>query len=134
MMRKSILDINKENYNPDYEMAEDYYLWSRLIRYTKIANLQEVLVRYRMDVGMSFSSRDKMISQTHRIQQEMLNYLTTDKHLQNKIKTLLNCHKQKNSFKRHAKYSIYKSLWILGGKSNFYKAKMKKAERKMKGL
>ena len=83
---------------------------------------------------MSFSSRDKMVSQTHRIQQEMLNYLTTDEYLQNKIKILLNCNKQKNSFKYRIKYNIYKGLWILGGKGNFYKTKMQKTKRKMKGL
>ncbi|MFZ2126036.1 MAG: glycosyltransferase [Candidatus Microsaccharimonas sp.] len=46
MMRAEILRKHAIEYDPDY-FAEDYELWSRIIKYTKIANIPEYLLRYR---------------------------------------------------------------------------------------
>lgn len=47
MFRKSVFDKYNLRYNPDYKHAEDYELWVRACRVTKIANIQQVLLKYR---------------------------------------------------------------------------------------
>ena len=47
MMRKSVLDKYKLRYDGRYRHAEDYELWLRMIRYTRFANLPDVLLNYR---------------------------------------------------------------------------------------
>jgi glycosyltransferase involved in cell wall biosynthesis len=46
MLRKSVLDENDMRYREDVA-SEDYDLWVRLARYTKLANLPEILYCYR---------------------------------------------------------------------------------------
>ncbi len=46
MLRKKILN-KKLYYNPLYIYAEDYEFWTRLSKYTSIANIGEVLLEYR---------------------------------------------------------------------------------------
>jgi hypothetical protein len=98
-----------------------------------------VLVRYRAGEGISFTQYDKMIIQSNRIKQEMLDFLTLNDEIQEQIKSLLMVNITKSKTRKHRnkyriKYYIYKGLWILGGKGNFYKTKMEKTKRKMKGL
>ncbi|MBL7812070.1 MAG: glycosyltransferase [Bacteroidetes bacterium] len=57
MMRKSLL--TKVSYNPAYEPAEDYLLWIQLAGITKLANIPEVLLNYRMHDD-SVSSKNKL--------------------------------------------------------------------------
>ena len=45
MIRKAILNENK--YDKNFKVAQDYDLWSRLIHYTKAANLKEPLYFWR---------------------------------------------------------------------------------------
>lgn len=47
MFRKSFLDANDLKYNTDFEPAEDYELWSRIIAFGEVANIPEVLLQYR---------------------------------------------------------------------------------------
>lgn len=46
MGKKEIFE--KNNYHEDYEFAEDYELWTRLVQAGKVANLKEVLLEYRV--------------------------------------------------------------------------------------
>lgn len=63
MFRNSLLRKYNLKYNPEYEYAEDYDLWSRCIKHFKIANLNEVLLKYRMHIkGMSLSNKKKQES------------------------------------------------------------------------
>lgn len=48
MMRKSILEPDKIRYDEAYKNAEDYDMWTRLAAVTKLANLQEPLLKYRI--------------------------------------------------------------------------------------
>lgn len=48
MFRSRILTENNIFYSENYPYAEDYELWVRLSKITKIANLDEVLIRYRI--------------------------------------------------------------------------------------
>lgn len=57
MLRKSILINNKLNYNPDFQAAQDYELWVRLLEHTEGYNLQESLLSYRLGPGITQSKR-----------------------------------------------------------------------------
>lgn len=46
LMRKDLLDKFKIRYEKEY-FSEDYQIWSRSIKFFKIANINEVLLRYR---------------------------------------------------------------------------------------
>ncbi|QZT36139.1 glycosyltransferase [Halosquirtibacter xylanolyticus] len=48
MIRKSVVIENKFFYNEDYKSAQDYDLWTRMMLNVKIANLNEVLLHYRV--------------------------------------------------------------------------------------
>lgn len=47
-MRKKILDKNKILYGNGFSFAEDYRMWAELILLGRFANLEEVLVKYRI--------------------------------------------------------------------------------------
>lgn len=57
MFRKEILSKNNLSFNKNYLHAEDYKLWTEVICKSKVANLKEVLVRYRI--------HDNQISKIH---------------------------------------------------------------------
>lgn len=48
MLRKSLVDKYNLRYNPEYKHCEDLELWSRMIFLTKIHNIMEVLLMYRI--------------------------------------------------------------------------------------
>lgn len=48
MIRKSVIDKYRLNFDTSYEMAEDYDLWERISQRTDVANLAESLVLYRI--------------------------------------------------------------------------------------
>jgi glycosyltransferase involved in cell wall biosynthesis len=48
IIRASVLHANNLQYNTDYELAEDYKLWSDMSFVTKLHNLSEVLLDYRI--------------------------------------------------------------------------------------
>ena len=47
MIRKNVLEQNQISYDPDFYTAQDYDLWTRIARVSKIANIPEVLHRVR---------------------------------------------------------------------------------------
>lgn len=47
MIRKAVLDNHNLSYEAEFSPSEDYYLWCRLIEFTKFHNIQEVLFKYR---------------------------------------------------------------------------------------
>ncbi|HWP00781.1 MAG TPA: glycosyltransferase [Methylococcus sp.] len=61
MIRMSVLNAWGLRYDGRYRHAEDYELWTRLSRYTRLGNLPEVLVRYR--------SHPENISNTNKAEQ-----------------------------------------------------------------
>ena len=48
MFNKKFFKNNNLNYNPEMEPAEDYDLWSRVVFLGKVANLNKVLLNYRV--------------------------------------------------------------------------------------
>lgn len=124
MFRKS--DFEKYNlyYDESLNCAIDYDLWCRAVKYLKFYNIQEVLVRYRVEgQGIATKRRDERIRNTIRIQQKILDALTSDKKIQEKLaKTLYSNEKIDKNFMEQifsVKNSIqynkkYKVITILG--------------------
>lgn len=48
IIRKSIIDKYDLYYDTKYLHVEDYALWSHAVKFTKISNIQEVLLKYRI--------------------------------------------------------------------------------------
>lgn len=60
MMRKSALDQYTLIYDPQFEPAEDYALWVQLGSFVRLANIAEVLLKYRVhekQVSREFSEK-----------------------------------------------------------------------------
>jgi glycosyltransferase involved in cell wall biosynthesis len=76
MLRKSVFDKENLRYSPDFAVSEDYELWSRAARYTKIANLPEVLLRYRWhDANQSVRYRALQQENGLRAKKKLLDFL-----------------------------------------------------------
>ena len=59
MIRKSFLDQYGIRYNKDYRASEDYDIFARICEHGKIANIDEVLFRYRiMENNATFKNND----------------------------------------------------------------------------
>lgn len=77
-------------YNTDVSPAEDYDLWSRAIKVLKMANIPEVLLKYRWHSNNSSNSRsEKQRRVATETQQNMLDFLTKDLNKQKQIKLTL---------------------------------------------
>ncbi len=75
MLRKEFFEKHHLRYDPDYLACEDYELWSRAVRYMKIANIQDVLLNYRWhDGSVTTSLRDIQIKNTQRVQRNILDF------------------------------------------------------------
>lgn len=63
MMRKNAM--NNYRYDVNYQAAEDYELWTRLIRITKFHNIQESLLQYRLhDTNMTVLENSTQVANT----------------------------------------------------------------------
>ena len=47
MIKSEVLKMNKVKYNPKCEPAEDYEMWTKLSEYGKLANIPDILIKYR---------------------------------------------------------------------------------------
>lgn len=66
MIRKSIIIQNTLKFNPDAIAAEDFDLWWRMAFYTSMANLDTVLLDYRVHSAQVSSNQSKVQFQSHR--------------------------------------------------------------------
>jgi glycosyltransferase involved in cell wall biosynthesis len=60
LIKKSILDKNNINFDPDF-FSEDSYLWIRLADLTRLANIPEVLYKYRVHSTQVTQNFKKML-------------------------------------------------------------------------
>lgn len=68
IIRKEVLTKHSLYYNSNASHAEDYDLWVRCVKYTRFANIDDVLLKYRM--------HDKKVGKVHRgAQQERANQI-----------------------------------------------------------
>lgn len=58
-IRNSILKLHKIQYNTRYEPAEDYQLWTILAEYGKLANLNDIILYYRIHQNQTSNLRGK---------------------------------------------------------------------------
>lgn len=49
MLRKQVLQENNLSFNLDYAIVQDYDLWEKVSRFSKITNIPEVLTLYRLN-------------------------------------------------------------------------------------
>jgi GT2 family glycosyltransferase len=62
MMRKNVLLTNNLKYDETFHVAEDYELWTRLLKYTYGMNLNEPLMLYRVhSTNVSIEHKDKQL-------------------------------------------------------------------------
>ena len=105
MLRKSVFDKYNLRYNESLKVAEDTELWSRAIKHTEIANLQDVLLNYRL--SQTSLSREKALESIKlgkQIKSDALDFLTKDKK------------EQKNLMKRYGvkKFNIFEKCIRFG--------------------
>lgn len=60
MLRKQVLDSHSLVYDADYEPAEEYKLWTEVCRVSRIMNLPDVLLHYRISKGQVSQSRNEI--------------------------------------------------------------------------
>lgn len=83
MIKKEVLLVH--NYNKDFEPAEDYELWTRLVFVGKVANLSEVLLEYRIHSNQISNSKRKLQEDNiERCRFLMLERLGADKYFTSK--------------------------------------------------
>lgn len=89
LVRKSILDKYNLRYRPEYKHAEDYDLWSRMIKYTHIHNLPDILLKYRCHgTNISIVKADEQNRITCEIRNNMIEFLTDIPELQLDLKRI----------------------------------------------
>lgn len=60
LIRSSVLHDNKLFYDRSYEPAEDFELWTRIIKLGRVENLQEVLLNYRVHEGQISNTKKEI--------------------------------------------------------------------------
>ncbi|MDB5123516.1 MAG: hypothetical protein JWP94_1645 [Mucilaginibacter sp.] len=76
MMHKSVLTEHKLQYNRELEPAEDYDLWVRILPFGDLANIPEVLLKYREHTGQVSSKKVlKQLMNAGRIRVNLFNQM-----------------------------------------------------------
>lgn len=102
-------DFEKFNlqYETGFEYAEDYCLYANAVKYLKITNLQEVLLNYRVyPENSSSKNRNVRIRSSFKVQDLILENLSNDKNLQEKILDLAYLKKRKKNKFTESIFSI----------------------------
>ena len=89
MIRTKILHKNNIRYDSEYYLVEDHDLWARLLKYTKLRNLQEILIKYRVHSdSVSNKNRDLQQHNKSKIRRRLLESISTNPYYQKKIMDL----------------------------------------------
>ena len=119
-------DFEKFNlqYETGFEYAEDYCLYANAVKHLKMTNLQEVLLDYRVYLENSSSkNRDVRIKSSFKVQDLILENLSNDKELQERILDI--AYRKKNKVGRlkekifsiknlYKNWTKYKLVTVLG--------------------
>lgn len=77
MARRSLIEQNKLRFNPDFIACEDYEFYAQFIKHANIANIPDVLYKYRWHGNnISIKKRDIQSKNTKLVQQELAQHLT----------------------------------------------------------
>ena len=113
MFRKEIINQYNLSYDEELSTSEDYEFFSQAIRYVKIANIPEVLLKYRiLATSNSHENIEKLKRNDNIIKQNMLDFLTDDKELQQKIMNLV-CPPPVQPMLQKLKYLFWQRLFSL---------------------
>lgn len=125
MLRKDVFIQNNLFYNPEW-MAEDYELWTRVIKYTHIVNIPEVLGEYKED-GTSITA--KKFNALHlesgkisaKVLKETLDIDLTDQQAM-LLNGWMNPHKSRESKEEALKQlkPIFEEIWRQNNKIGFF--------------
>lgn len=98
MARRSVIEQNKLRFNPEFIAGEDYDFYVQFLKHANIANLPDILYKYRWHgSNISIEQNKIQIQQTKKIQKELTNYLTYNSKIR---KNLLNTHTETNTYVR----------------------------------
>lgn len=61
MMRRDVLTQNGLKYDEALLIPEDYDLWTRMLKYTRGANLSEPLIQYRLGYGVTSALKETLL-------------------------------------------------------------------------
>lgn len=90
LFRRKIFNEYNLRFDEKFSCAQDYEFFSRVIRYSKIVVLPDVLYLYRiLPDSNSHSDVNFLESMNKVIQQEMLNFLTKEKQMQKKTNDMI---------------------------------------------
>ncbi len=125
MIRKSIIEKFHLKYDPNY-FTEDYDLWSRIVEYTKIANIPEVLLKYRASLQNTTTKNEQKIHTSHKkiINNQLKKYLKLNLNdneielLQNRKDIIQNTFNAKEALLYREK--VFKKILIANQKTKFY--------------
>lgn len=65
MIRRDVLDRHRLRYDENFETAQDYDLWMRILEHTRGANLPEPLTRLRVHAGQVSATRAERQREDH---------------------------------------------------------------------
>lgn len=85
------VDFEKHNlkYDASFFGVQDYALFAEAIKHLKCANLPDILLYYRKHETNASNNKFAMITESERVQKNMLEFLTKNKNLQKKILLLV---------------------------------------------
>ena len=107
MFNKADFEKFKLQYETGFEYAEDYCLYANAVKHLKMTNLQEVLLDYRVyPENSSSKNRDVRIRSSFKVQDLILENLSNDKNLQEKILDLAYLKKRKKNKFTESIFSI----------------------------
>lgn len=124
MFRKADFEKFNIRYETGFEYAEDYCMYAKAVKYLKMTNLQEVLLDYRVyPENSSSKNRDVRVRSSFKVQDLILENLSGDKKLQEKILDIAYRKKNKVGHLREKIFSVknlyknwtkYKLITVLG--------------------
>ena len=91
MIRKEILDKYELKYDSNYDGAEDYDLWERMSKFTRMENIPKVLFRYRLHQSQLSRISPTKQAKVDKIQKRQYDRLNIEK---DDLSGLLNANKK----------------------------------------
>ena len=86
MMRRSDIKKYDLKYDEKYIVAQDYELWSRAVFHVKMANIDKVLLRYRVNENGNYIKNKEIAERNvNKVKTKLLNKLTIDREQQESI-------------------------------------------------
>ncbi|HEV7333480.1 MAG TPA: glycosyltransferase [Flavisolibacter sp.] len=123
MYRKEFFIRHQLTYNRDFESAEDYELWTRVIALGKIHNLPEVLLHYRLHEQQVSAQRNAFQAQRAALcRKRMLLYLTELPAAEEEIlEMILSGTRMRNVPELHQAIAVLDQLAVINSSKAFYK-------------